>query len=49
MRTDLPELQTILPLILEVESRFEGPLKRILAWVDEHRREIENNRRLIVA
>ena len=49
MRIELPELTTILPLILEVESRFEGPPKKISVWVEENRQEIERNRCMVAA
>ena len=47
MEIKLPEINTIIKEIIEVESKFDGNKKKIKDWVNEHRLSIKNNNLLI--
>jgi hypothetical protein len=48
VKLDLPELSSILPKMLLVESSFMGQKRRIDEWVKIQRNEIQNNLKLII-
>ncbi len=47
MEIKLPEINTILSKIIEVESKFDGDKKIIKDWINEHRVFIKSNNLLI--
>jgi hypothetical protein len=47
VKIDLPEISSVMPLILDVESSFMGSTMTIRKWVREHRKAIKANLSLV--
>lgn len=47
MRIILPDINSILSKLLDLETSFYGKKQRIASWVRQHRKEISSNRKLI--
>jgi hypothetical protein len=47
MEISVPEPNTIMSLLMEIESTFDGEKRIISAWIDDHRVEISSNKQLV--
>jgi hypothetical protein len=43
----VPDPRTVMPLIMEIESSFDGEKRKISDWITDHRWEITSNKQLV--